>query len=192
MNWFSVPSQSASLTAPPKEEPRKASPSGRGGSRRLTERVSPTNQNLKIKLGFVCLFQILIWTCRDRRPRRSKMQSVFCLIIIRSFLVRTRNEPKKPPMGVPLGTPSAVRIFKMRTGSKWAKPNAFAALFGRKGCRLHLVVAIWLGFRCLFVLQMVIGERFFDHKGVWTKNFCPYKNKFKLTDKLKFEGQIGI
>ena len=37
---------------------------------------------------------------------------------IRSFLVRTRNEPKKPPMGVPLGTPAAVRIFKMRTGSK--------------------------------------------------------------------------
>ena len=55
---FSGPSQSASLTAPPKEEPRKASPSGRGGSRRLTERVYPTNQDLKGKLGFNCLFKL--------------------------------------------------------------------------------------------------------------------------------------
>ena len=92
---------------------------------------------------------------------------------IRSFLVRTRNEPKKPPMGVPLGTPSAVRIFKMRTGSKWAKPNAFATLFGRKGCRLHLFAAILIGFRCLFALQMMFGENFWITKGFERKTSAP-------------------
>ena len=53
--------------------------------------------------------------------------SIFCLLkprfIICSFLVRTRNEPKKPPMGVPLGTPSAVRILRCERGVMSDKPR---------------------------------------------------------------------
>ena len=76
-------------------------------------------------------------------------------------------------MGVPLGTPSAVRIFKMRTGSKEQKRDAFATLFGRKGCRLHLAAAIFIGFRCLFVLQIMIGENFLITKGFERKTSAP-------------------
>ena len=53
--------------------------------------------------------------------------SMFCLLysklILRSFLVRTRNEPKKPPKGVPLGTPSAVRILRCERGQCFNKPR---------------------------------------------------------------------
>ena len=53
--------------------------------------------------------------------------SIFCFInsklFIRSFLVRTRNEPKKPPKGVPLGTPSAVRILRCERGVMSDKPR---------------------------------------------------------------------
>ena len=126
--------------------------------------------------------------CKSDGPR--------CKVSTRSFLVRTRNEPKKPPSGrliklscnqKQLQTPrnSHERIsvicfnrlaprnplrrshFQDANGIEVSKKrDAFAALFGRKGCRLHLFAAILIGFRCLFALQMVIGWCFLITKGL--------------------------
>ena len=86
--------------------------------------------------------------------------SMFCLLysklILRSFLVRTRNEPKKPPKGVPLGTPSAVRILRCERGVMSDKPRHLCDNTRSQRLCVYFGLLPWGGFWLKIIFANVI------------------------------------